>query len=226
MPNLQLTRWTAIAGITGTVIQIAAFAVFLFIAGSPPRGEAQLAAFLASGNNPLQTSFLLFFAAFGVWFVFFAGLRSLMVEARSGLEYLATAVFGLGAAVMTQGFIFIGMEAAAAANALTRPDNSVIYSMYMGGSILDGTPVAATIVCLLGLAGWAIYRSRLLPAWAAWLSWIMAAVTAATLPALYQGDDLSGIYSADGLVPEVLAFLPCTSGASHCQLAFFAGGNH
>jgi hypothetical protein len=36
----------------------------------------------------------------------------------------------------------------------------------------------------------------------------MATVIAATLPALYQGDDLSGIYSADGLVPEVLAFVP------------------
>ena len=184
--------------------------MFIFRAGFPPNTDSQatLAAFLRSENANIQTGVLLFLVAFAIWFVFFAGLRTLIAGASPRLEYLGTAIFGLGAATMTQAFVFMGMEAAATANALTRPDNSVIYGMFVGASVLDGAPVAITIVALLVVSGWALYRSRLLSNWAAWLGWAAAIVVAVTLPALYQGDDLQGIYSADGLVADVLAFLP------------------
>lgn len=210
MRDSQVARWTAVAGIAGTLLQLGGFSVFIFRAGFPPNtdSEATLAAFLRSENASIQTALLLFFVAFAVWFVFFAGLRALIAGASPRLEYLGTAIFGLGAALLAQSFIFLGMEAAATANALTRPDNSVIYGLFMGGSVLDGAPVAVTIAALLGLSGWALYRSRLLSSWAAWLSWVTAIVVAATVPLLYQGDDLKAIYSADGLVAEVLAFVP------------------
>lgn len=73
---------------------------------------------------------------------------------------------------------------------------------------LCGAPVAVTTAAMLGISGWALHRSRLLSSWAARLSWVMAIVVVATLHALYQGDDLKGIYSADGLVADVLAFVP------------------
>lgn len=210
MSGRHVERWTTVAGIAGTVLQLAGFYVFIFRAGFPPNTDTEpaLAAFLRSENANIQTALLLFFVAFAVWFIFFAGLGALIAGASPRLEFLGTAVFGLGAAVLVQGFIFLGMEAAATANALTRPDNSVIYGLFMGGSVLDGAPVAVTIAALLGLSGWALFRSRLLSSWAAWLSWVTAIMVVATVPLLYQGDDLKAIYSADGLVAEVLAFAP------------------
>ncbi len=223
MGNTHIERWTAAAGIAGIALQLGGFSLFYFRAGFPPNTDSQatLAAFLRSENATIQTGILLFFAAFAVWFVFFAGLRALIAGASPGLEYLGTAIFGLGVATMTQGFIFIGMEAAAAANALTRPDNSVIYGMWMGGSVLDGAPVAVTIVGLLGVSGWALYRGRLLSRWAAWLSWAAAIVVAATVPLLYKGDDLQASFSADGLVADVLAFLPLYVWALAVSIAIF-----
>jgi len=208
MSSGQVARWTGAAGIAGTVLQVVAFGVFLKGAGSPENTEATLTAFLHSGSTALQTSFLLFFVGLAVWFLFFSGLRALLVGADPGLDFLGTTVFGLGAAIAILAFVFLGLEAAATANALSRPDNAVIYALFMGGSVLDGVPVAVLVAAVLAVAGWALWRSRLLSSWTVWLSWITALLVVATLPAHYGGDDLGGIYSADGLVVEVLAFLP------------------
>jgi hypothetical protein len=208
MSSGQVARWTGAAGVAGTVLQVGAFGVFLKGAGSPANTEATLTPFLHSGSTALQTSFLLFFVGLTVWVLFFAGLRTLLVGADPGLDFLGTSVFGLGAAFVIVGFASLGLEAAAAANALSRPDNVVIYALFMGGSILDGVPTAIPVAAVLAVAGWALWRSRLLGRWAVWLSWITALLVVATFPALYGGDDLGGTYSADGLVVEVLVFLP------------------
>lgn len=207
MRNWRVEHWTGAAGIAGAVLQLVAFVVF-FIAGRPAKAEADLAAFLHSGSTALQTSFLLFFVAFAVWFLFFAGLRALLVGADPGLDFLGTAMFGLGAAAVILGFVYLGLQAAATANAVSRPDPAVIYALFMGGSVLDGVPADTTVVAFLAVSGWALSRSRLLPSWAVWLSWGAAILTLVALPTLYGGDDLGGITSADGLVAEVLAFLP------------------
>jgi hypothetical protein len=94
MSSRHVERWTSAAGIAGTLIQLVAFGVFLIGAGSPPNGEAALAAFLRSGSTALQTSFLLFFVAFAVWFVFFAGLRALITGAGPGLDFLGSVRHG------------------------------------------------------------------------------------------------------------------------------------
>lgn len=208
MSSRHIERWTGAAGIAGAVIQLVAYSVYLIGAGSPPGGQAELTAFLHSGNTVLQTSFLLFFVGFAVWLVFFAGLRALIAGAGSRLDFLGTTVFGLGAATVIIGFVCIGLQAAATANAVSRPDNAVIYALFMGGSVLDGAPSAISVVALLVVSGWALSRSRLLSRWAVWLSWVTAILVLAGVPTLYGGDHLNGIYSADGLVAEVLTFLP------------------
>lgn len=208
MKGRHIERWTGIAGIAGAVLQLVAYGVFLNGAGSPPNTEAALTAFLRSGSTALQTSFLLFFVGLAVWFVFFGGLRALIAGAGPGLDFLGTTVFGLGAATAIIGFVCVGMEAAATANAVSRPDNAVIYALYMGGSVLDGAPLAIPIAALLGASGWALSRSHLLSSWAVWLSGVTSILVLLTVPALYGGDKLGGIYSADGLVAEVLALLP------------------
>jgi hypothetical protein len=207
MSGREVARWTGAAGIAGAVLQVIAFVVF-FIAGRPPKAEAELAAFLRSGHSALQTSFLLFFLAFAVWFLFFAGLRALLVGADAGLDFLGTTVFGLGAAALILGFGYLGLQAAATANAVSLPDHAVIYALFMGGSVLDGVPADTTVVAFLAVAGWALSRSRLLPRWTEWLSWGAALLTLVALPTLYGGDDLGSYTSADGLVAEVLALVP------------------
>ncbi len=204
----HVERRTGGAGIAGTVLQLVAYYVFIYRAGSPPDTEAALTAFLRSGGTALQTSFLLFFVGLAVWFVFFAGLRALIAGAGPGLDFLGTTVFGLGAATAIIGFVCVGMEAAATANAVSHSDNTVIYALYMGGSVLDGAPLAIPIAALLGASGWALSRSRLLSGWTVWLSVVTSILVLVSVSALYGGDHLNGIYSADGLVAEVLALLP------------------
>ncbi len=208
MSSRHIERWTGAAGIAGTVLQLVAYVVFIYGAGPPRNTEVALAAFLRSGNTVLQTSFLLFFVAFALWFVFFGGLRALIAGADPGLDFLGTTVFGLGAAISILGLVFLGMEAAATANAVSRPDNAVIYALFMGGSVLNGAPTAIAIAALLGVSGWALSRSHLLSSWAVWLSWVTSILVLLTVPALYRGDDMLGFYSADGLVADVLALLP------------------
>lgn len=208
MKGRHIERWTGIAGIVGTVLQLVAYYVYIYHAGSPPNTEAALTAFLRSGSTALQTSFLLYFVGLAVWFVFFGGLRALIAGAGPRLDFLGTTVFGLGAAVAIIGFVCLGMEAAATANAVSRPDNAAIYALFMGGSVLDGAPTAIPIAALLGVSGWVLFRSHLLSGWAVWLSWITSILVLLSVPLLYRGDDLGGIYSADGLVAEVLALLP------------------
>ena len=116
-------------------------------------------------------------------------------------------MFGLGAAIVILGFVFLGMEAAATANAVSRPDNAVIYALFMGGSVLNGAPTAIPTAALLGVSGWALSRSRLLSGLAVWLSGVISILVLLTVPALYGGDNLGGIYIADGLVADVLVFL-------------------
>jgi hypothetical protein len=208
MSSRHVEHWTGAAGIAGTVLQLVAYGVYLYGAGSPRNTEAALTAFLRSGSTALQTSFLLFFVGLAVWFLFFGGLRALIAGADPGLDFLGTTVFGLGAATAIIGFVCLGMQAAATANAVSRPDNAAIYALFMGGSVLDGAPIAIPIAAFLGASGWALSRSRLLSSWAVWLSWVTMILVLVSVPALYRGDDLNGIYSADGLVAEVLALLP------------------
>jgi hypothetical protein len=208
MSSRHVERWTGIAGIVGTVLQLVAYYVYIYRAGSPPSTEAELTAFLRSGGTALQTSFLLFFVGLAVWFLFFGGLRALIAGADPRLDFLGTTVFGSGAAISIIGLVCLGMQAAATANAISRPDNAVIYALFMGGSVLDGAPIAIAIAAMLGVSGWALSRSHLLPGWAVWLSGVTSILVLASVPLLYRGDDLSGIYSADGLVAEVLALLP------------------
>lgn len=47
--------------------------------------ETTLTGFLHRENTPIQTSLLLFFLAFAVWFVFFAGLHALIAEAGTSI---------------------------------------------------------------------------------------------------------------------------------------------
>lgn len=210
MRNSQIARWTAAAGLLGTFLQVGGFSVYILRAGFPPNtdSEATLAAFLRTENANIQSGVLLFMAGFAVWFVFFAGLRALIIQARPDREYVGTAMFGMAVAFLVLAFVCMGLQAAATANAFTRPDNSVIYGMFMGASILDGAPSALAAAGILGLSGWALYRGRLLSTWTAWLSWASAIVMAATLPLLYRGDDLQATFSADGLVTQVLVFVP------------------
>ncbi len=221
MSSRHIERWTGVAGIATVVIQLVAYGVFIYGAGIPRNTEVTLTAFLRSENSVLQTSFLLFFVAFAVWFAFFGGLRALIAGAGTGLDYLGTAVFGLGAASVILGFVCLGLEAAATANAVSRPDNAVIYALFMGGSVLDGAPTGVAIAAFLGVSGWALSRSRLLPSWAVWLSGVTSILVLVTVPALYGGDKLNGIYSADGLVADLLALLPLYVWALVVSIAIF-----
>ncbi len=58
-------------------------------------------------------------------------------------------------------------------------------------------------------------------AFVVWLSWITAALVLVSIPAIYGGDHLSGIYSADGLVAEVLAFVPLYVWSLAVSIAIF-----
>jgi hypothetical protein len=201
-------RWTGIAGIVTTVVQVIAFAVG-FAAGAPTGVDTAngVVHYLHNGSGAIETSVLLFFVAFSVLFVFLAGFRAMIVAADAKLDHLGTAVFGLGATGAILGFVSLGILAAATANASGTPDVPAVHAMFVASGVLGGAPSAIGLAFFLGVSGLALSKSAILPPWTVWLTWVAAVVVLITAPALYGGDNADAFYTANGIV-TIVALLP------------------
>src|ERR1700730_11660180 len=118
MRGWTVERWTGSAGVVTTVLQVIAFGVFA-AAGAPTGVDTAngVVSYVRHGSGAIETSALLFFVAFSLLFVFLGGLRAMIVHASPRLDYLGTAVFGLGATGNILGYVSLGILAAAAVNA-------------------------------------------------------------------------------------------------------------
>lgn len=200
-------RWTGTAGVVTTVLLVIAFGLY-FVAGAPTVNTADgIVSYLRQGSGVIETSALLIFVALSILFVFLAGLRAIIVGADPKLDYLGTAVFGLGAAAAILPFVGLGIAAAAAANAAGSPDAPAIHAMFVASGVLGGAPSAIALVFFLGVSGFALSTSAILPRWTVWLSWVAAVLVLVTVPALYGGDNAGAFYTADGFV-TILAPVP------------------
>lgn len=200
-------RWTGTAGVVATVLLVIAFVLY-FAVGAPTANTADsIVTFLRQSSGTIETSALLIFVALSIFFVFLAGLRAMIVRADPNLDYLGTAVFGIGAAGAILAFVGLGLSAAAAANAAGTPDAPAVHAMVVASSVIGGAPDAIPMVFFLGVAGWALSKSAILPRWTVWLSWVAAVLVLVTVPALYGGDNPLAFYTADGFV-TVIASLP------------------
>jgi hypothetical protein len=196
------------AGIVTTVMQVIAFVVG-YAAGTPTGLDTAngVVHYLHNGSGAIETSALLFFVAFGVLFVFLAGIRALIVGADSKLDQLGTTVFGLGSTIAIVGFVSLGMLAAAAANASGTPDVAAVHAMFVASGVLGGAPIAIALAFFLAVSGLALSKSAILPPWTVWLSWVAAVVVLITVPAVYGGDNAGAFYTANGIV-TIVALLP------------------
>jgi hypothetical protein len=201
-------RWTGTAGIVTTVLQVIAFGVFA-AAGTPTGVDTAngVVKYMRHGSGAIETSALLFFVAFGLLFVFLGGLRAMIVAASPRLDYLGTAVFGLGATGNILGYVSLGILAAAAVNAAGTPDAPAVHAMFVAAGVIGGAPSAIALGLFLGVSGSALSTSAILPRWTVWISWVAAVLVLATAPALYGGDNASAFYTANGFV-TLLALLP------------------
>jgi hypothetical protein len=201
-------RWTGTAGVVTTVLQVIAFMLF-FAAGTPTGldNASGVVHYLRNGSGAIETSLLLFFAGFSIYFVFLAGFRAMIVGANARFDYLGTSVFGLGAAGTILAFVSLGVLAAATANAAGTPDVPAVHAMFVTSSVIGGAPSAIALAFSLGISGSALSKSAILPRWTARLSWVASILVLLTVPALYGGDNASAFYTANGIV-TLLALLP------------------
>jgi hypothetical protein len=160
-----------------------------------------------SGSGATETSALLIFVGLSILFVFLAGLRAMIVGADPKLDYLGTAVFGLGATAAILAIVGLGILAAATANATGTPDAPAVHAMFVASGVIGGAPSAIALGFFLGVSGWALSKSAILPRWTVWLSWVAAVLVVVTAPALYGGDNAGAFYTADGFV-TILAGVP------------------
>src|SRR5258708_20190321 len=162
-------RWTGIAGIVTTVMQVIAFVVG-YAAGAPTGLETAngVVPHLQNGGGTIEPPALLFFGAFGVLFVFLAGIRAMLVGADAKLDQLGTAVFGFGSTIAILGFVSLGLLAAAAANARGTPDVPAVHAMFLASGVLGGAPIALAPAFFL-IAPWvSLPKSPILPPPSRW----------------------------------------------------------
>jgi hypothetical protein len=160
--------------------------------------------FIYSGPPPASnvlTRNLISIVLCGFVLVFLVGLAQLLRGAASDPPpALAVEVFhGAGLA-----FVVVSLAARAleVGGVLAVSDGSVDPTidgpLAHGAMLLHGSIARMLTAVLLGAAGYAIARTRLLPRWAARAAYVIAAVNLAFVPSLYFGTDATQFYSAVG----------------------------
>ena len=201
MTTESVRRWTGMAGIAATAASFVGVGLF-FTAGLPPSfaDAGRVASYLKGGSVAFQTAALLLLLGFASAMVFVAGLRTLVVRAEAGNDFLGSAVFALGVTSFLLGFASVALLITAVAESVSQAQPASVRTLFEASGILAGAPSLLPLAFFVGAAGSAVRVARLLPAWNVWLAWAASILVLLAVPSAYGGNDPNAFYSADGLV--------------------------
>ena len=131
--------------------------------------------------------------------VFIACFSSLIRREDAASEWLASIFYGAGLLFVGVNLVSTALEAGVI---FGRPDGTL--DPTIDGPLADanvlihGSIKRLLTVVILVPAGYAVLRTKILPAWVAWSAYIIALVNLAFVPSLYFGRDVNAFYSAIG----------------------------
>jgi hypothetical protein len=131
--------------------------------------------------------------------VFVACLSHLIRRTDATLDWLGSIVYGAGMLFVAIALVATAFEAGVVSGA---PDGALDPTtdgvLADANVLMHGSIKRLLTVVMLVPAGYAIRRTRILPAWAAWSAYFIALCNLAFVPSLYFGDDVTKFYSAIG----------------------------
>jgi hypothetical protein len=217
MSGWSVVRWTGVLGLAAIVVQLLGFIVGI-TAGSPSSyDDKTLLAYAKSSHFAITTGLILFFIGFSLFIGFLAGVRAIAVAAAADHEWLATATFGAGLAVIVIAFVGLALALAGLAIAMSsHADAAQVRLLAEVSGVSGSAPTLAPLAFFLGAAGSLGATTRILPRWLSLVGWIGGVLVLIAAFSAYGPSDPSAFWSANGYV-TALSILPLyvwTLGAS------------
>lgn len=157
--------------------------------------------FVYSGAPPdwnILTRILLSFLGCMAFLAFLAGLRQVVGQANPAYEWVATLALAAGLLYTAVVLVSQSMEGGATIASAAPIDPTVDGPLAPGQWLMYGSVGRLLTALFAAAAGFAILRTRALPAWAGRLAYALAAINLAFVPSLFFGADAAQFYSAVG----------------------------
>ncbi|WP_327586927.1 hypothetical protein OHA25_07905 [Nonomuraea sp. NBC_00507] len=178
-----------IAGSSGIAVGLLATSsvpLYFLYSGAPPAGN-------------VLTRILLNILAGAATLIFLAGLRQLIRNAGSDLEWLASLAFGAGLAYVTITLVAASIEAGVVLEHSGGGVDPTIHGpLAHANMLMHGSISRLLTAILLTAVGYAITRGGFLPSWTGRSAYMIAAANLVFVPSLFFGTDASQFYSAVG----------------------------
>ena len=186
MNNLQAERVMGVSGVVVGLGVMLTIPLYFVYAGAPPAGN-------------VLTRDLLGLLVSAAMLVFFACLAQLIRRADANLDWLASIVYGAGMLFLAVAFVSSANEAGVVfGDPSGTLDPTVDGVLAKANILMHGSIKRLLTVVMLVPVGYAVLRTRMLPAWAGWSAYIIAACNLLFVPSLYFGTDVTKFYSAIG----------------------------
>jgi hypothetical protein len=209
MNDLKVRRWAGAFGVASIALILAAQPLY-FVGGTPPRLQdtIKLSEYVTRNNGIILTRSLADVLIIACFLVFLAGFRHLIRQARPDYEWASMLVFGAGLVFAMLTLLGDMLEGALALDTVGGQADPVMVRALWEASIPAFGAVGLIIMGLfMASAGYAILATEALPRWTGWLAWVGAILNLVAVPAIYAGTNITGFYTADGLV-SLISELP------------------
>ena len=185
MVDTSLRKWTGIAGVATFALILAVVPLYFIYLGPPPR------------ENVLARSLVGMFGLVPL-LAFVAGLQTLVRRARPDEEALATLLGALGVVWVTVSFVAIAHEAGTVLGRGDRFDPTLVGSGAEGALVIYGPVGRILTAAFLAVAGAAIVRTRLMPAWLGRSAFALGALELAFVATFFSGTNPAQFFSVNG----------------------------
>jgi hypothetical protein len=205
MQGWDSRRWTGVVGFVWVAVQVVGVALFL-VAGNPPDfGDAKKFASWINTNSGLLMgdAFLTGIAALP-FLGFLVGLRSIIRSAGEGWEWAATLLYGAGTVSIAVLIVGAAAEATSAFVSGSGTEPTTVRAAWAATQMLL-TFVYFPSALVIGISGYAAYRTGVVPRWLAWLSGAAAVLALIAGLTIFGGTGGNGPI---GLLPYLLGALP------------------
>jgi hypothetical protein len=208
MSDRNVLRWTGAFGIAAFFLILAAQPLWLVSGTAPRLDDTTVFTSFVTKNHAIILSRSLADALIIVCFlVFLAGFCHLIRLARAQFEWAASLIFASGLVWAILVLLGDTLCAAAALDTSGKADPAAVRALWEASIPAFGAVGLILGALFLASAGFAILATRALPRWTGWLAFVGALANLVAAPSIYAGSNVSGFYTADGLI-TLIGLLP------------------
>jgi hypothetical protein len=186
METAKALRLPAIAGVMGGVVTLLLAPLYFLYSGPPPAWDV----FTRDLFDLLTCAFFI---------VFLAGFRDLLRRAGPADEWARDLMYGSGLIYVAVTLVAASMEAG---GVFGHPGGTIDPTsqgpLGQGSILMHGSVTRILTVLFMVAAGYAVERTKVLPAWIGRAAYGIAACNLAFVPSIYFGSDSGAFYSALG----------------------------